>query len=78
MRVLLQKDTDVSEKILNVSFSVREKVEHNADVFYTTQFLREKVYLQRTRLTTLSTLEVSLVVSKKYSDGSPEHVIVAR
>ena len=37
--ILLQKDTDVSEKILNVSFSVREKVEHNADVFYTTQFL---------------------------------------
>lgn len=75
MRVLLQKDTDVSEKILNVSFSVREKLEHNADVFYTTQFLREKVYLQRTRLTTLSTLEVSLLVSKKHSDGSLKHVL---
>ena len=69
----LQKDTDVSEKILNVSFSVREKVEHNADVFYSTQFLREKIYLQRTRLTTLSTLEVS-PVAKKYSHSSPNHV----
>ena len=52
-------DTDVSDKILNVSFSVRQKVENNRDVFYSPQFLRERVYLQRTLLAKLSTLEVS-------------------
>lgn len=48
----------MTDRILNVSFSVRHKVERNADVFYSPQFLRERVYLQRTRLTMLSTLEV--------------------
>ena len=55
----MQDDTEVAEKILNVSFSVRERVEKNSDVFYTPQFLRERVYLQRMLLTKLSTLEVS-------------------
>ncbi len=60
----LQKDTDVADPILNVSFSVRHKVEQNVDMFYSPQFLRERVYLQRTRLTLLSTLEVSIISPK--------------
>lgn len=55
----VQDDTDVSAKILNVSFSVRQKLDNNKDVFYSPQFLRERVYLQRTLLAKLSTLEVS-------------------
>lgn len=51
-------DTDVQEVILNVTFSVRQKVEHGQDVFYSQQFLREKVYLQRLLLAKLSNLEV--------------------
>lgn len=55
-------DTDVSETILNVTFSVRQKVEHGQDVFYSQQFLREKVYLQRVLLARLSNLEVSIIL----------------
>ena len=56
-------DTDVSETILNVTFSVRQKVDHGGqDVFYSQQFLREKVYLQRVLLARLSNLEVSIIL----------------
>ena len=56
----VQDDTDVSadRTIVNVSFSVRQHQQNNEDVFYSQQFLRERVYLQRTLLTRLSTLEV--------------------
>lgn len=56
----VQDDTDVMEPILNVSFSVRRTVENNRDVFYTQQYLRERVYLQRILLARLSTLEVGI------------------
>ena len=56
----IQDDTDVHEQILNVSFSVRQALTHNKDVFYSQQFLRERVYLQRTLLARLSTLEVRM------------------
>ncbi len=55
----VQDDTDVAERILNISFSVRHSMHNNMDVFYPQQFLRERVYLQRTLLAKLSTLEVS-------------------
>jgi len=53
-------DTEVvGRRVLNVSFSVRRKVDRlGKDIFYHPQFLREKVYLQRALLTKLSTLEV--------------------
>ena len=54
----VQDDTDVSAKILNVSFAVRNTVVGNEDIFYSAQFIREKVYLQRALLAKLSTLEV--------------------
>ena len=54
----VQDDTDVTEPILNVSFSVRKTVQNNRDVFYPQQFLRERVYLQRILLAKLSTLQV--------------------
>ena len=56
----VQDDTDADEDqtIVNVSFSVRKRMELNEDVFYSQQFLRERVYLQRTLLARLSTLEV--------------------
>ena len=49
----------VCQQVLNVSFSVRQRVSGGvSDVFYSQEFLRERVYLQRTLLTTMSTLEV--------------------
>lgn len=51
-------DTDVGDRILNVSFSVRKYSVGNHDEFYSPQWLREKVYLQRVLLAKLSTLEV--------------------
>lgn len=55
---------DVAEDSLglNVSFSVRERVEHSQDVFLQPQLLRERIYLQRALLARLSTLEVSSLV----------------
>nr|XP_018907159.1 PREDICTED: protocadherin-like wing polarity protein stan isoform X2 [Bemisia tabaci] len=50
----IQGDTDVSSKILNVSFSAKK-----ADgSFYTPQFLQERVYLNRAVLTRLATVQV--------------------
>ncbi|XP_013421944.1 cadherin EGF LAG seven-pass G-type receptor 2-like isoform X1 [Lingula anatina] len=56
--ISIRDDTDVPEKVLNVSFSVREKVLNSQDYFYSQQFLKERVYLQRNLLAKLSTLEV--------------------
>jgi hypothetical protein len=58
-------DTEVvGRRILNVSFAVRRRVDRmGKDVFYNSQFLREKVYLQRALLTKLSTLEVLLATT---------------
>ncbi|XP_065199574.1 protocadherin-like wing polarity protein stan [Planococcus citri] len=47
-------DTDVSSRILNVSFSARKP----EGSFYSSQFLQEKVYLNRMTLAKLSTLQV--------------------
>ena len=57
--VNVQDDTDVREKILNVSFSVRAGGGGGGgDVFHTPQFLKERVYLQRVLLGKLSTIKV--------------------
>ena len=55
----VQDDIEVPEKILNISFSVRQRKDSIKDVFYSSQFLKERVYLQRLLLAKLSTLEVS-------------------
>ncbi|CAH1784160.1 unnamed protein product [Owenia fusiformis] len=54
----IREDTDVMSRILNVSFSVREKIVESRDVFRTQQYLRERVYLQRGVLAQISQLEV--------------------
>ncbi|XP_049833037.1 protocadherin-like wing polarity protein stan isoform X1 [Schistocerca gregaria] len=53
----IQDDTDVDAKILNVSFSAR-RPDLNGDEFYSPQFLQEQVYLKRTILARLSTVQV--------------------
>ncbi|XP_001961249.3 protocadherin-like wing polarity protein stan isoform X3 [Drosophila ananassae] len=53
----IQDDTDVSSRILNVSFSARRPdVSH--EEFYTPQYLQERVYLNRAILARLATVEV--------------------
>lgn len=52
----VQDDTDVDGRVLNVSFSAKQP----DGVFYTLQFLQERVYLNRGILTRLSTLQVNL------------------
>ncbi|ALC40622.1 stan [Drosophila busckii] len=53
----IQDDTDVSSRILNVSFSAkRADVSH--EEFYTPQYLQERVYLNRAILARLATVEV--------------------
>ncbi|XP_044577360.1 protocadherin-like wing polarity protein stan isoform X2 [Cotesia glomerata] len=54
----VQQDTDVNGKILNVSFSARKVEPGNIDEFYTSQYLQERVYLNRGILARLSTLVV--------------------
>ncbi|XP_076265474.1 protocadherin-like wing polarity protein stan isoform X1 [Rhynchophorus ferrugineus] len=53
----IQDDTDVSAKILNVSFSVR-RPDTPKEEFYTPQFLQERVYLNRGVLARLSTVQI--------------------
>ena len=62
----VQDDTDVQSRVLNISFSARQKVENNRDVFYSPQFLREHVYLQRLLLVRLSTLKVRFFRTQCY------------
>ncbi|XP_008557612.1 protocadherin-like wing polarity protein stan [Microplitis demolitor] len=54
----VQEDTDVHGKILNVSFSARKVEPGNNDEFYSSQYLQERVYLNRGILARLSTLVV--------------------
>ncbi|XP_024946918.1 protocadherin-like wing polarity protein stan isoform X2 [Cephus cinctus] len=54
----VQEDTDVSGKILNVSFSARKVEPGGTDEFYTPQFLQERVYLNRGILARLATVTV--------------------
>ncbi|XP_049823743.1 protocadherin-like wing polarity protein stan isoform X2 [Aethina tumida] len=53
----IQDDTDVSAKILNVSFSVR-RPDVPKEEYYSPQFLQEKVYLNRAILARLSTVQI--------------------
>lgn len=52
----IQDDTDVDGRVLNVSFSAKQP----DGVFYSLQFLQERVYLNRGILTRLSTLQVNV------------------
>ncbi|XP_045493580.1 protocadherin-like wing polarity protein stan [Colias croceus] len=55
----IQDDTDVSGNILNVSFSARRSAgESEKDPFYSPTHLRERVYLHRTTLARLATVQV--------------------
>ncbi|CAG9865104.1 unnamed protein product [Phyllotreta striolata] len=53
----IQDDTDVTAKILNVSFSVR-RPDVPREEYYSPQFLQEKVYLNRGVLARLSTVQI--------------------
>ena len=63
----VKNDTDVPAQILNVTVAVREKSirvnRETVDVFYPAEYLREQIYLQRTLLANLSTLQVIKVLS---------------
>lgn len=52
----VQDDTDVDGRVLNVSFSAKQP----DGVFYSSQFLQERVYLNRGILTRLSTVQVNV------------------
>lgn len=52
-------DTDVAAQILNVSVSVRKAIEKGQEIFHSAQYLQEYIYLQRSQLAKLSTLQVS-------------------
>lgn len=52
----VQDDTDIDGRVLNVSFSAKQP----DGVFYSPQFLQERVYLNRGILTRLSTVQVNL------------------
>lgn len=54
----VQEDTDVHGKILNVSFSARRVEPGVTDEFYSSQFLQERVYLNRGILARLATVTV--------------------
>lgn len=56
-QVLFQDDTDVNIKILNVSFSAR-RPDTPKEEFYSSQYLQERVYLNRAILDRLSTVKV--------------------
>ncbi|XP_046394946.1 protocadherin-like wing polarity protein stan isoform X2 [Ischnura elegans] len=53
----IQEDTDVNAKILNVSFSAK-RADMPGDVYYSPQFLQERVYLNRATLARLATVKV--------------------
>ncbi|XP_031351868.1 protocadherin-like wing polarity protein stan isoform X2 [Photinus pyralis] len=53
----IQDDTDVSAKILNVSFSAR-RPDIPKEEYYTPQYLQERVYLNRAILDRLSTVKI--------------------
>eukprot|EP00058_Branchiostoma_floridae_P003781 XP_002589269.1 hypothetical protein BRAFLDRAFT_130073 [Branchiostoma floridae] len=53
----VRDDVDVSHKILNVSFSARDPTQIRT-VYYTPQYLRERVYLRRTLLNQLTAATV--------------------
>lgn len=53
----IQEDTDINSKVLNISFSARRSdVSH--EEFYTSQYLQERVYLNRAILARLATVQV--------------------
>lgn len=53
----IQDDTDINSRVLNVSFSARRSdVSH--EEFYTSQYLQERVYLNRAILARLATVQV--------------------
>jgi len=54
----VQDDTDVDGRVLNVSFSAKQP----DGIFYSPQFLQERVYLNRGILTRLSTVQVNLYI----------------
>ncbi|XP_017787025.1 PREDICTED: protocadherin-like wing polarity protein stan isoform X1 [Nicrophorus vespilloides] len=53
----IQDDIDVNSKILNVSFSVK-RPDVPKEEYYTQQFLKERVYLKRSILAAISTVQV--------------------
>ncbi|XP_064085068.1 protocadherin-like wing polarity protein stan isoform X1 [Macrobrachium nipponense] len=53
----IQDDTDVQARILNVSFSAKRPDVHGEE-FYQPQYLRERVYLHRSNLAKLATVQV--------------------
>ena len=53
----VEKDTDVTTTVLNVSVAVRK----SDGSFIDSEVLQEQIYLQRIRLAELSTLEVGIV-----------------
>lgn len=53
----IQDDTDVTSRILNVSFSAR-RPDTSAEEFYSPQYLQERVYLNRAILARLATVQV--------------------
>lgn len=54
----VQADTDVHSKILNVSFSAKRVKPGSNDEFYSSQFLQERVYLNRGILARLANVKV--------------------
>ena len=56
----IQDDHEATGRVLNVSFSAK-RPDLPVEVFYTQQFLQERVYLQRNLLTKLTTLQVSFL-----------------
>lgn len=53
----IQEDTDINARVLNISFSARRSdVSH--EEFYTSQYLQERVYLNRAILARLATVQV--------------------
>lgn len=58
----VRNDTDVTAQILNVTVSIREKSvrvgRQMVDVFYSAEYLKEQIYLQRTLLANYSNLQV--------------------
>lgn len=53
----IQDDTDINTRVLNVSFSAR-RADDTYDEFYTSQYLQERVYLNRAILARLATVQV--------------------
>lgn len=59
----VEKDTDVSTTVLNVSVAVRK----SDGSFIDAEVLQEQIYLQRIRLADLSTLQVGVLGSLSWS-----------